>query len=122
MNGTPQFDPLIAVLGSLMFCAAPLFFAAYAANRRIGGRTDQIGLVLGATLVSIILFVAFLLTLGPNGIYAAIASAAGWLLGFWQAARRNEAHRFYRTRGVSRQQTPHATRQDSGASGKNPSL
>jgi hypothetical protein len=113
MNGTSQFDPIIAVLGSLMFCAAPLYFAAYAANRRLGWRTDQLAPLVMGMLLGIVLFVVLLLTLGPNGIYAAIAGSIGWLLGFWNAARRNDVRRrFYRSRPIPRKQTQGSTRQE----------
>lgn len=112
MNTPPDFDPFIAILGSLMFCAAPLFFAAYAASRRLGCRTDQLGLLTASVFVGILLFVSFLLALGPHGIYAAIGGSMGWILGFWSAARRNDSRRFYRSRALSQKSTHRNTRQE----------
>lgn len=96
-----------------MFCAAPLYFAAYAANRRLGWRTDKMTLMIAGMLVGILLFVAFLLTFGRNGIYAAIAAALAWMFGFWNAARRNDVRRRnYNSRPVSGQQPRRHTPQE----------
>ncbi|GAB4463482.1 MAG: hypothetical protein OHK0029_32180 [Armatimonadaceae bacterium] len=107
MNSAPAvFDPGLAVVGSILFVAVPLYYLAFLLSRKLGGQSHELKTVAGSLGIGLAWFSLFLFWRGPDqGIYTSVPALFGWCLGFFQASRRNEVkRRFYYTAGAKRAQ------------------
>lgn len=85
------YDPTVAFLGSIMFCAIPLYYLGFWVSRKLRWKTLEPRTIVGGVISSFAWFTFFMFWLGPvRGLFFAVASLIGWALGFWLAARRNE--------------------------------
>jgi|GEM_PF-5672755 apolipoprotein N-acyltransferase len=98
MEGSPTaFNPVVALMGSLLFCGIPLYYAGFALHRKVGAKREDVQTVLVGLGFGLLFFALFLFWLGSTrGVYPATVSLLTWCIGVWQAARRNEVQRrFY---------------------------
>jgi hypothetical protein len=85
------YDPTVAFIGSVLFCAVPLYYLAYWLVRKLRWKSQDPRTVLGGVLTAFGWFTLFMLWLGPTrGLFFAVAALFGWSAGVWKAGRRNE--------------------------------